>query len=81
MDIYELVEKLGGEIVGNVAQVRQGKDYTVLAKHDGVDFVFTDVGQRLANEVEEPKPAKRGRKPKGLVVESVEPTFEVDLDV
>jgi hypothetical protein len=77
MTVYELVEKLGGEIVGNVAQVRQNNIYTILAKHNGVDFVFTEAGQKLANE-EGPLPAKRGRKPKGLLVES---NFEVNLDV
>jgi hypothetical protein len=75
MTVYELIEKLGGEVVGNVAQVRQGNVYTVLARHNGSSFEFTEAGQKLANET--PLPAKRGRKSKGLLVESA---LEVDFN-
>jgi hypothetical protein len=47
----------------------------VLARHNGSSFEFTEAGVKLANE--EPPPVKRGRKPKGLLVESA---FEVDFN-
>lgn len=78
MSIYELIERVGGEIVGNTAQVRQGKDYIVIAKHNGVDFSYTEAGSKLANQfADEPKQEilddnkpRRGRKAKGLVLGS-----------
>lgn len=66
MDVYELVEKLGGEIVRSRARVRDGKQYIILGEITPNGMVFTPAGAALAqaNEVKKPTPAKRSRKPK-----------------
>jgi len=70
MDVYELVEKLGGEIVRGRARVRQGKEYTIIGEITPNGMVFTPAGAALAQEHDSPKPeakpaaTKRSRKPK-----------------
>lgn len=79
MDVYELVEKLGGEIVLNRARVRVGGEIITVGRIDGMQMVFTEEGSRLVAEMEKPveeaksaaeEPKKRGRPAKSAVVES-----------
>ncbi len=70
MTVYELLEKLGGEIVRGKARVRQGGDYVVLGFLNGDDMIFTEEGRRLAAEHSVEDKPKRGRPAKTAVVES-----------
>lgn len=70
MDVYELVKKVGGEIVRGKARVRQGAVYINLGYNDGTNMVFTKEGSAMAESFSAPKPVGRGR-PK-----AVEPVVE-----
>lgn len=61
MDCYELVEKVGGEIVRGRARVLQGKEYVLLGSLNGDRMEFTEAGRKMAAELDKPK---RTRKPK-----------------
>lgn len=61
LDCYELVERVGGEIVRGQARLRQGRTVTVLGKLNGDRMEFTEEGRKMAAEYDKPK---RGRKPK-----------------
>lgn len=56
MTVYELVEKLNGEIVRGRARVRRGDSYVVLGTLVDGEMAFTDAGQRLA-DLTAPAPA------------------------
>lgn len=85
MNVYELTEKLGGEIVRGRARVREGAEYIVLGQLNGDNMEFTEAGRRMAAgqsaqdvQAEDSKP-RRGRPAKSAVVESEEvssPTVE-----
>lgn len=78
MDVYELVEKLGGEVVRGKARIRQGREYIVIGTLNGDDMVFTEEGRQLAaGSTVEPK--KRGRPSKANVVESGETVVEQEV--
>lgn len=67
MDVYELVERVGGEIVRGKARVRQGAEYVVLGYNDGARMVFTEAGAAMVAEMEAEQAPKRGggkREPK-----------------
>ncbi len=74
MNVYELVEKMGGEIVRGRARIREGREYIVVGQLNGDNMEFTEAGRRLAAgapAVEDaPVKAKRGRPGKSAVVES-----------
>ncbi len=70
MDVYELVEKLGGEIVRGKARIRQGNDYIVLGFLNGDNMVFTEEGRQMAAEQGGETKTKRGSPAKAAVVES-----------
>jgi hypothetical protein len=73
MTVYELVEKLGGEICRGRARVRINSDWIILGILNGDDMIFTEEGRRLAAEqnTEPPKEKKKaGRPAKEPVVES-----------
>lgn len=70
MDVYELTEKLGGEIVRGKARFRQGNEYVVLGFINGDDMIFTEEGRQLAAEHGGETKSKRGRPAKAAVVES-----------
>ena len=55
MDCYELVKKVGGEIVRGKARVRQGREYTVLGKLNGDRMEMTEEGRKMAAEYDKPK--------------------------
>ena len=77
MNVYELVEKMGGEIVRGRARIRSGSEYVVIGQLNGDTMEFTEAGRRMAAEdtvavvaeVVETK-VKRGRPGKVSVVES-----------
>jgi hypothetical protein len=81
MNILELLERLGGEILSNKARAVVDGKIVILARMNGNDWVYTDEGQALANAhsniaVEEvvAKP-KRAKKAPESVVEA-QPTQE-----
>lgn len=76
MDVYELVEKLGGEICRGRARARIDGEIVVIGQLNGDYMEFTEAGRRLsqdapkiAEEVVDTKP-RRGRPAKAVVVES-----------
>ena len=56
MTVYELVEKLHGEIVRGTDRVRRGSEYIVLGALVNGEMAFTEAGQRLA-AIATPEPA------------------------
>lgn len=70
MNVYELTEKLGGEIVRGKARYRKGNEYIVLGFLNGDDMIFTTEGRDLAVEHTNDSKPKRGRPAKSDVVES-----------
>lgn len=75
MNVYQLMEKLNGELVLSRARVRVGSEIVVIGQLNGNEMVFTDEGRRLLAEHEavSEEPKKRSRPAKAAVVES-EPT-------
>ena len=78
MNVYELVEKMGGEICRGRARVRVDGKIVVIGQLNGDDMMFTEEGRQLLADT--PKPTaeetkKRGRPAKAAVVES-----ELSLD-
>lgn len=92
MTVYDLVEKLGGEICRGRARARIDGQWIILGTLNGDDMIFTEEGRQLAaprEQVQEEAPAKKkaGRPPKDPVVKSgglsVDETFDAvfkDLD-
>ena len=70
MNVYELTEKLGGEIVRGKARFRQGSEYIVIGFVNGDDMIFTEEGRQLAAEHGAEPRSKRSRPVKSDVVES-----------
>lgn len=70
MNVYELVDALGGEIVRNRARYRTPDGYVVLGKINGDTMEFTEAGRALAAQQEEPtesqvtKPARKSQRAK-----------------
>lgn len=83
MNVYELTEKLGGEIVRGKARFRQGNEYVVLGFVNGDDMIFTEKGRQLAAEHGAETKSKRSRPAKVDVVESeqVAPADDVLVEV
>lgn len=88
MTVYELVEKLGGEICRGRAKVRIDGEWIILGTLNGDDMIFTEEGRKLAAQPDVlPAKKKPGRLPKDPVVKSgglsVDETFDAvfkDLD-
>jgi hypothetical protein len=71
MTVYELTEKLGGEICRGRAKVRIDGTWIVLGTLNGDDMIFTEAGRQLAaQQDQEPAKKKTGRPPKDPVVKS-----------
>jgi hypothetical protein len=63
MTVYELVERLGGEIVRGRARWHDGVEHILLGTLNGDDMMFTEAGRKLAASFDEGKPvARRKRK-------------------
>jgi len=74
MNVYELLEKVGGEIVRGKARVRQGDEYVILGIPNGDDMIFTPEGTAMARELEG---AKTGRKKAKTIVETPVEVIEI----
>lgn len=80
MDVYKLVEKLGGEICRGRARVRVGGQIVVVGVLNGDYMEFTEEGRKLAADGDKPvaeKPKRGARPAKADVVES-EPVTLLD---
>jgi hypothetical protein len=75
MNVYELLEKVGGEIVRGKARVRQGDEYIILGIPNGDDMIFTPEGTAMARELEG---AKKGGKKAKTVVETPAEIIEIE---
>lgn len=74
MDVYELVDKLGGEVVRGRARVRKGMEYVTIGIIDGDTMQYTDEGTALLNEyLSAPEVKKSAKVPKTAVPEVQEP--------
>lgn len=51
MNVYELVEKVGGEICMGRARVRVGREIIELGNALDGDMKFSEAGQKMANEL------------------------------
>jgi hypothetical protein len=80
MNVYELTEKLGGEIVRGRARIRVGADYTIIGQLNGDNMEYTEAGRLLAAEQTEDNKSKRGRPPKAAVVESEQAVEPVTVE-
>jgi hypothetical protein len=86
MNVYDLVEKLNGEICRGRARVRVDGQIVVVGQLNGDYMEFTEAGRNLAEPAQEAAKSeevvveskqKRGRPTKPAVVES--DTFTADL--
>lgn len=72
MDVYQLCEKLGGEIVRGRVRVRDGADWVEIGRNNGGTMEFTKAGTALARNQSEnpsesaPKRRRRASKSEGL---------------
>ena len=85
MDVLELMNRLGGEVLS--ARVRANVDgkIVVIGRMEGDKYVFTEAGQALANVhsnlkvAEQATKAPKTRKSKATEVESVQITEDVQF--
>ena len=83
MNVIDLLARLNGEILSNKARAVVNGKIVILARMEGVDWVYTTEGQELADlhsnlAVDEAKPT-RTRKPKDAApapAQAEEPTAE-----
>jgi hypothetical protein len=59
MTVYELVERLGGEVVRGRARWHDGMSHVVIGVLNGDDMMFTEEGRRLAATFNDDKPVRR----------------------
>lgn len=64
MNVLELLARLDGEILSNKARAMVDGKIVILARMDGVDWVYTDEGQALANEHSNTAAEEAAAKPK-----------------
>jgi hypothetical protein len=85
MNVHDLLERLGGEILSNKARATVNGKIVILARMNGDDWVYTDEGQELANAhsnaaaeeaVAKPKRAKKATEPVAEAEPAAEPTTE-----
>ena len=90
MNVHDLLERLGGEVLSNKARAVVDGKIVILARMDGADWVYTPEGQDLANAhsnaaVEEaaakPKRAKKAAEPVVEAEPAAEPTTEAPAAV
>ena len=75
MNVLDLLDRLGGEILSNKARAMVDGKIVILARMNGADWEYTPEGQELANAhsnaaADEAK-APRTRKPKDIPAEPV----------
>lgn len=75
MNALELMERVGGEVLGHKIRAVIGGEIVVIARMEGTDFALTEEGQLLANqhsnEVIAEAKAPRARKTKDTTSEPV----------
>lgn len=76
MTVYELLEKIGGEIVRGRARIRVGSEYIVIGQLNGDNMEYTEAGRLMAAEQSDSDKPKRGRPLKAAVVESEQVAIE-----
>lgn len=84
MNVLDLLDRLGGEILSNKARAMVDGKIVILARMNGTEWEYTPEGQELANAhsnaaAEEAKP-KRAKKAAEAVVEA-EPIIEAPVAV
>lgn len=50
MNALELMERVGGEVLGHKIRAVIGGEIVVIARMEGTDFALTEVGQTMANQ-------------------------------
>lgn len=65
MDVYELTEKVGGEVVCGRARVRRKDKYIVLGRITPEGMVMTEDGKAMVDALTNPKPETPAEKPVG----------------
>lgn len=87
MNALDLMARLGGEILSNKIRAYVDGEIVIIARLEDQDWVYTEVGQTLANEhsnlaaAEAAAPATKTRKKETTVVESVEPQDEIAIEI
>jgi protein required for attachment to host cells len=76
MNIHDLLDRLGGEILSNKARAVVDGKIVILARMNGDEWVYTDEGQALANEHSNAAAEEASAKPK-RAKKAPEPTTEV----
>ncbi len=83
MDVYELVESAGGEIVRGCARVRVGAEYIVVGRITPEGMVMTNAGKEMVDALQKTKKPRTKRK-QGIDVSSpppVDPENPADVQV
>jgi hypothetical protein len=62
MTVYELVERLGGEIVRGRARWYNGTEHVLLGTLNGDEMTYTEAGRQLAASFDEDKPVVRRKR-------------------
>lgn len=75
MNALELMERVGGEVLGHKIRVVVDGEIVVIARMEGTEWALTEAGQTMANQksneaVAEAKPVKT-RKSKDVLAEPV----------
>lgn len=76
MDVRELMDALGGEILANKARVTVDGNIVDIGYFDGPELVFTDAGRELAAAQSNAPASVTPRKVRAAAVESAEPAPE-----
>lgn len=63
MNALDLMDRLGGEILGHKIRAMIGGEIVVVARMEGTDWALTEQGQALANEHSNQVVAENGGKP------------------
>lgn len=77
MNVIDLLARLGGEILSNKARAVVDGNIVILARLNGADWEYTELGQELANQhsnqvvAEADTKSTRTRKVKEIVAEPV----------
>lgn len=64
MNALELMQRLGGEVLGHKIRAVIGGETVVLARMEGTEFALTEEGQALADEQSHIPAAKAPKAPK-----------------
>jgi len=77
MNVHDLLDRLGGEILSNKARAMVGGKIVILARLTGNDWVYTDEGQELANAHSNAAAEETAAKPK-RAKKAAEPVAETE---